>query len=252
MKNIKNFKIEYVVLSVLIVGLILISVSFFKQLNFSDNSQQIEKGTKVELIAGDILEQKFIAQHNGLSNIKILFGNRKLLDGSYIKLVLADKNCKNNIFEKTLEEEYNFDSKYLYDFSFPKIKNSKDKQYCLKIELKTEKKWSLWRKVKNKIRKNKIHKKCKIRLFEQIHNNDGIGNYVVIDKSGKIKVQGKGGVVFRQSYRAVSVGKSFQQLSQRMSQYKPWFLKGNYLTVIFWLAVILSLISFRIIMRYKR
>ena len=64
--------------------------------------------------------------------------------------------------------------------------------------------------------------------------------YTIKDKNGKTKYNGKNEIFFRQKYKNKTVGRDFQQLNQRMSQYKPWFLKGGYLTTIFWLTVILS------------
>lgn len=228
----KNKRIEYILLTILIVGLILIFGSFFKQLNFADNSQQVKKGERVEIIAGDTLKQKFTSEHDGLSNLKILFGNKILRDGHFLKFILADEKCEESIVEKVLVGEYEFNSKYLYDFNFPKIDDSENKKYCLKISLEEELEWGLLRKVKSKFKKNKEREKQKIRLFEQNDSSDNIEKYVIINKSGDKKMEGERGVSFRQSYKNQTVRQDFQQLNQRMSQYKPWFLKEGYLAVI--------------------
>ncbi len=247
-----NLQPRNILMGVLVAGLILIGMSFFRQLNFADNSQVIKRGEKIELVDGDVLEQKFVAQHNGLSKIGILFGNRKLQEGSNLNFVLADKNCQKSFFKKTLKGEHNFDSKYLYNFTFPKVDNSKGKGYCLKIGLEVEKEWSLWRKIKGKIKPEKKTKVQKIRLFEQLSDRRGVAGYILLNKSDKVKNKGSKGVAFTQSYQNKSFVKSFRQLNQRMSQYKPWFLKGGYLMIIFWLAIIFSLIGFVMIVRYKK
>ena len=268
--------------SVLAIGLVLVGVSFFGQLNFADNADLLSRGKRVEILSGESIQQKFIAKHNKLNNLKILFGNKKLQEGRILQFTLADKTCQKKIAEKELKGEYNFDSKYLYNFDFPTIDNSKGKEYCLKIKLKTENEWTLWRKIKNKIKPEKKQREQKIRLFEQMNGlgSDEIKNkksaikdvkdikgikkennrktekrgdnknvakntvqnkgYIIKDKNGQTKYNGKNEIFFRQKYKNKTVWRDFQQLNQRISQYKPWFLKGGYLTTIFWLAVILS------------
>ena len=239
--KIRKIKMDYIFITILAVGLLLIFASFFRQLNFADNTKQLQKGARVEIFTGDILEQRFISADNKLSNLKILFGNKTLKEGSSLKITLADKKCKKSIIEKTIKGEYEFDSKYLYDFNFPKIDDSKNKEYCLKIKLKTESEWTLLRKIKSKFKTEKKQGPQKIRLFEQIDKKDNTKNYTIKNESGKIKSEGQNKISFRQSYRGDTVISSFQQLNQRMSQYKPWFLKGIYLRMISCLVIILSL-----------
>jgi hypothetical protein len=239
--NFKKMKIEYILLGILAVGLVLISGGFFKKLNFADNSQQVERGQRVEIFAGDTIEQRFVSENNGFSNLKILFGNKTLKEGGSLKIVLFDENCKKSIVEKMVVGKYEFDSKYLYDFNFAKIDDSRNKKYCLKMELSTKKEWSLLQKIKGRLRPEKKQGLQKLRLFEQIDGRDkSIEGYIIKNKAGKIKSKGKGEIVFRQSYKNSTVVKDFQQLNQRMSQYKPWFLKGGYLTAIILFAIILT------------
>jgi len=244
----KNFKTEYILLSVSVVGGALIFGSFLKQLNFTNTSQQLERGGRVEIVDGDVIEQKFISQNNRLNNLRILFGNKKLQEYNSVKFTLADKNCQKKISEKVLRGKYDFDSKYLYNFYFPKIKNSKNKEYCLKIKLETEKKWSTWRKIKSKIWKNKKIKMQKVRLFEDVsennsnkiskNNSNKIKNYIIKNKSGKIEGEGQFPIFFQTSYKNKNIWQDLNQLNQRMSQYKPWFLKGKYLTIMLLLVFI--------------
>ncbi len=238
----KNFKTEYILLSIIAIGLVLIFGSFLGQLNFTDTSQQLERGGRVEIIDGDVVEQRFIAKQNGLNNLRILFGNKKLQEYNSVKFILADGNCQRKISEKVLRGEYDFDSNYLYNFYFPKIKNSKNKEYCLKIKLETEKKWSTWRKIKSKIWKNKKIKMQKVRLFEGIgeNNSNKVKHYIMKNRSDKIKDEGQFPVFFQPSYKKKNIWQDFSQLNQRISQYKPWFLKGKYLTIILLLGFIIT------------
>lgn len=229
---IKNIKIKYILLGILMTGLFLIGVSFFRQLSFPDNTQDIKRGERVELSVDDSLEQKFIAKNNGLNKIEILFGSKKLKKNYFLQFVLADKNCQKIIRQKTLVGEYSFNSKYLYAFNFPKIKKSQNKNYCLKI------------KYLSKLKKEQLDPKNIIRIFTQGENEklekekkiDKIkpGNtddLMVKLKSGQEKV-GLQNLSFRTSYTENSIFNSLQKLNQRMSQYKPWFLKGWYINII--------------------
>ncbi len=224
-----NLQPKNILMGILIVGLVLIGVSFFKQLNFSDNSQQVARGKRVEIVAGDILEQKFTAQQNGLSNLKILFGSKPLKEDNHLIFILADGKCEKQISKKVLNGKYEFNSKHLYDFSFPKIDYSQDKKYCLKIILEKEVKQGVWQKIRNKFKKEGKHKRQKIRLFEASNNNNGAENYIV-KSDGKVKIEGGRQIVFRSGCKNKTIFQDFSQLNQRMSQYKSWFLKGGYLT----------------------
>jgi len=208
------------------LGLLLIAGSFFEQLNFADNSQRVARGERLEIVVGDILRQKFIARENGLSNIKILFGNKKLKKNYFLKFVLADGDCRNTIYQKELFGNYVFRSDYLYDFSFPKIDNSADKQYCLQIIYDY-----LGKERDKKVRKNRI------RLFKDKINKDR-EEAVLMNSSGSWR-QGAG-IVFRESYKNKQLWNDLKRLNERMSQYKPWFLKGCCLVVIVFLMFFLN------------
>ena len=235
-----DLQLKNILVGVLVVGLILIGVSFFKQLNFSDNSQRVARGKRVEIVAGDILEQKFTAQQNGLSNLKILFGSKPLKEDNHLIFILADGKCEKQISKEVLKGKYEFNSKYLYDFSFPKIDYSQDKKYCLKITLEKEVKQGVWQKIRNEFKKEGKHKRQKIRLFEASNNSNGVENYIVKNDDGKIKIQGEGQIAFRPGYKNKTIFQDFTQLNQRMSQYKPWFLKGGYLTSIVIVATVIA------------
>ncbi len=214
-----DLQLKNILVGALVVGLILIGVSFLRQLNFPDSVYVLEKGSRMEIIPGDVLQQKFTASRDGLSNLKILFGGKPLTKDYKLDLILADENCAKKIRKTTLRGGQKFNSKYLYDFKFSKIDDSKNKEYCLKIVYTTT---------------AENPKKKEVRLFEN-NNQDYAGQFI-----------------FRPSYKNPTITQDLYQLNQRMSQYKPWFLKGGYLTIIFWLAVSCSLISFAMITKYKK
>jgi len=240
----ENKKPEYILITILIVGLFLITASFFRQLNFPDTKYILKKGQRVEIIPGDILQQKFIANDNGLSNLKILFGGKPLAKGYTLDLILTDEDCTKELRRTTLRDKQKFNSKYLYDFKFSRIDDSKNKKYCLKIVYKTT---------------AENPKKKEVRLFtnnwqntydQQVNNGvvkeNGIilENYVLTGKTKSQKdEQGDAPITFRPSYKNETILQDFQQLNQRMSQYKPWFLKGGYFVMIFLGGLILSTMS---------
>jgi hypothetical protein len=247
----KNIKIEHILLSVLLGGLFLVGFNFLKQLSFPDNSRTIKKGERIELSVGDSLKQKIIAKDNGLSKIEILFGNKKLKKNYSLKFILADKDCQKIIRQKILPGEYNFNSKYLYDFNFSKIKDSKNKNYCLRIEYLS------------RLKKEQIDPKNKIRIFTQGESekrsggvgiktiDPGITGNLMINSEGgqeKIKLQD---ISFRTSYQGASIFQSLQQLNQRISQYKPWFLKAGYLKILLFLTLIISSYSVQLLFKNK-
>lgn len=206
---------DKIILSVIFFGLlILIFFRLGKMLSFPDQNWTLEKGEKIKM-SSDVL-QKFEATRDGLARIKILFGSSDTKPGGTFSFKLYDENCQDIIRETNLDI-VSLDSGNTLDFVFPKINNSKNKMFCLKLSYAQK----------------KGGKKAQIFV---------INNSMPEKKYFSINGEEKAGqsISMRPAYKNENIFKDFSELNKRMSQYKPWFLKHYYLWFISLGFIILS------------
>ena len=214
-----------IILSIIFCGLlILIFFRLEKTLSFPDQNWTLEKGEKIK-ISFEVV-QKFETTRDGLTRVKILFGSSDTKPGGTFNFKLYEENCQNIIRETNLDI-VSLDSGNTVDFVFPKINDSKNKIFCLKLNY-TQKEGG---------------KKAQIFV---INNTMPEKKYLSIngeEKTGQA-------ISMRPAYKNKYFWQDLSELNQRMSQYKPWFLKHYYLWFISLGFVILSisLIVFLIIL----
>lgn len=205
----------------LLIILALFLLLFFRfalALSFPDIGWKIGKDDKIKMGVGSPIIQKFEAGKNNLSRIDILFGKSNTISGKF-SLEIYDENCSRLLRKKTVYfQTPNSDN--TYDFAFSKIKDSKDKTYCLKLFFTP----------KNKKMKTP---------YVFIIGNSRPENKFLFDSGEKQEYPGKS-LSFRPAYKNDCWWQDFKELDRRISQYKPWFLKQHYLAAIFILAIILS------------
>lgn len=216
-----NFKkyltIKNIFLGLTAVMLILILNGLISVWYFPDTTWSISKDDSVLLAKNKIVTQKFSASRNNLSEIQFFFGKSRKTEGGKMTLQILDENCQNKLREASIQE-MPFDSDKTYDFSFSKIPVSKDKTFCLELTFKP----------------NSATKGQKIFLAT---NTMPENKFLALDGQ---EIQGKS-LSMRPAYRNDNWWKNVQELNQRISQYKPWFLKQYYLATIAILFVILSI-----------
>ena len=106
---------------------------FLSILYFPDSSIPLEKGDPILELKPEIpLEQKFVADRNGLSKIEFLLRTPGPKNGEVVETEIADENCKNVLREGKFGKSF-ISSGNLYEFKFDRIPDSDGKTYCLKI-----------------------------------------------------------------------------------------------------------------------
>lgn len=184
---------------------------------FPDTSWDLSgNGEKVEIKPGYPVMQKFEAGRNNLSRIRILFGKSYNKDGGIISLKLTDENCKNILSEESFERS-SIQSEGYYDFNFSRISDSKNNSFCLVIDFEPEK---------------EKYKKLNVFVSDNLVSGGQLRN-------GKEEIENRS-LEMRPAYRGDSFWENVEELNQRISQYKPEFLKGNYLYFISFLFIVLS------------
>ena len=209
-------KKDKLVLSLIFFGLL--SLIFFdleKNLSFPDQNWSLEKGEKAK-ISSEIV-QKFQADRDGLTRIKILFGSSDVAPGGKFDFKIYQENCQ-DIVRKTTLEITSLDSENTTDFIFSKIKNSKNKIFCFKLSY-TQKKGG---------------KKTNVFI-----NENSMEQNKFLSVNGEEKKDQS--LAMRPAYRNENIFQDFIELNQRISQYKPFFLKHYFLWFIIIGFIILSL-----------
>lgn len=191
---------------------------FSSILYFPDSEIVLDKGEAIKLEAGHSLTQKFLSKRNNLAKLEFLLSAEGIKEGNTVKMKIADENCSNVIREGELKKAF-LDSKNLYDFEFSKISDSKDKIYCTIISFKTKK-----------------EKTKKLQIFTQKETTSPF-SAKNIDTDEEFSGQS---LSLRTAYKNDNLFQNLNELNQRISQYKPWFLKHYYLNGIIFLFLLLS------------
>ena len=196
----------------LAVIIILIFAKFLSLLSFPNSAVVLEKGDLVTLPAKSTLTQTFVSNRNNLMKIQFLFRTPGPKAGD-VSVELADESCTKTIQKGTLVDAF-LNSNNLYEFSFAKVPDSLGKRYCLLVTTSTK----------------------NLRLFSMPESEQQFGlKNVTTGENFEGKTLSIRGV-----YVNDNLGRNLRELSQRISQYKPWFLKHYFLETIGILFVILS------------
>jgi hypothetical protein len=209
-------KIKLIFIAVFFGLLILLFFTLEKVWSFPDTEWPLTKGDK-EKIRTEVV-QKFKANRDGLARIKILFGSSDVSPGGTFDFKLLDEDCRKTVRSAKFDIT-SLGSDNTTDFIFPKIKDSKNKTYCLSIGYAQK----------------KGGKKAEIFITDNTKPEN-----VYFSINGE-QMQGKS-IPMRPAYKNATLFGDINELNQRISQYKPWFLKHYYLYFIAFGFLILSII----------
>lgn len=206
----RHFKSILLAVFTLIFGGILLS--FSKQLALSDtNYNFIGKKEKIELDPQEPIIQNFTANRDGLSGIRIAFGNASLSPGESIRFDLADTSC-NVVLASDTYTIISPSPHTFYAFLFDRIPTSQGQTYCLKITYNST-----------------LHKENRPTLSTIKGPDFGQSSFTNI-ASGKI-YSGKS-LQIRPVYTSKSFSETSSEFLNRLSQYKPSFFKDTSLVII--------------------
>jgi len=175
---------------------------FFSILSFTDPEMVLEKGETIKLKARNTLTQKFVANRDNLLKIRFLLSKTGINDGDAVKIQIADENCSDVIREGILVPSF-LAVDNLFEFQFDKIPNSNGKTFCIKATFEPQ-----------------DPKAKAIKFFSKKDDSSSL--------------------CIRPAYKNNAWQQDVSELNQRMSQYKPWFLKHFYLYAISTLFILLS------------
>src|SRR3989344_1712630 len=211
----KKLKNERFLLTLLFIsGLVWIFGAFFINLSFPDSSYNfLGSSGKAKLDPKKPITQTFTAQENNLNQIKIIVGNFNLTPQESIDFELADVSCESTVAKQSITY-LTLDPHIYYHFNFPLIADSAGQTYCLKI--------TYFSPVDRGIKRPYIATSDGEQFRGFSYTNEG--NQRIYENKT---------LQMRPSYGTGSVLGDLHQLNNRISQYKPMFVKGWTLTFLF-------------------
>ncbi len=222
-----SFQRFFLILTLLIT--LSLGTTFFHGLGFPDSAWPLDKGERVTLSAGATLTQTFTSSRDHLRQIEILFGKFTLQGEDRLKLELRDSTCATPLAQTTLSDR-SFDSEHTYAFVFDRIPDSQDQTYCLALLFTSDR---------------EIEKSKAPRLF--IDQRAQAPAYTLTEKDAP--AQGIAPLAIRPGYSNASLLATLSELMNRISQYKPAFLKDGVLTVFAVLGLVLTFLSLILLAR---
>ncbi len=189
----------------LFIGFWCIGISFVSSLTFPDSDYNfLGKKDRERLVVNKPISQIFISEENGLSAVKYSLGNLNLWPGEALQFELRDAHC-----EKTLATDswIPLEPKPLIytRFHFPRIPDSQGKSYCAYITY-----------VSSYDRKSSEAPHINTSKFPG-------RSYTLVAKN---KTYENETLQMRPTYSSGNFFSDLWRLIERMSQYKPDFIKG--------------------------
>jgi hypothetical protein len=218
---VKKLTPKKLLLAVLAIFLIAIFWRFETILYFPDSSSPLKKDALVKVHPGETITQKFTAGQNGLAKVEMLLRGPGLQyqNGDQMKMVLADQNCENKLRTGDLQPSF-LASNNLYEFDFSRLPDSAGKTYCLEAAFTSQ--------------------KSNAKSLQVFMTDTPSAPFVLTNMTLNLKYPNNP-LSLRPVYRS-GFWQNLSVLNQRMSQYKPFFLKHYYLWAIVTLFLALSII----------
>ena len=200
-------QIGYILTALLAVEVVWIFTYPLFRLSFPDSSYNfLGKDKRVELEPGKIVTQVFTADRDGLDRIKIMIGDLDTLGyQDSVALALTETDCKTLIATDTIS--FLTPAPRIYSaFDFDRIEHSAGQTYCLKISYAAA-------------------ERPKQRPYLAASEGEAFANTAYFDEAKDRLYTGRS-LQMRPSYSHVSFRDDLRELEERLSQYKPEFMKG--------------------------
>lgn len=218
-KIIDKISAKKLLLTLLGIFVIIIFYKFFTLLSFPDSSIVLTKGGPIKMLPKEIVSQKFTTNRNGFHTLDFLLRSPGIKPGDNVTVEIRDENCGKVLRKGNLEIPF-LNSNNLYVFNFNPIANSNGKNFCATATFEPGKGGA----------KNVL-------MFVNIDQPNGpFASNLITGQTYENQT-----LSIRPEYRNANVWQDLRELNQRMSQYKPWFLKGFFLETVIVLFVILSI-----------
>lgn len=195
-------------LFLLSIALLGIGWQFTNQFSFRDSAIILTKGDPIKILPGQTLTQTFIPKQGALKRIEFLVRNPEPKKGDLITVTLADSHCQMPLRETTLKKGYlQSDNLFIATFN-PPLSVSADDVLCVMLHFNGQK-----------------HRSEFLRFFTQESRSETFRELKI-----NSEVQADQVLSIRPAYTYPTLFQNLETLNNRISQYKPWFLKDVFLT----------------------
>lgn len=202
--KISGAQTTYLLIATFLFGMIVIFWAFFAGLSFPDSHYNfLGKDKKVELKDGKPVWEVFTANRDGMDRIKVRINNPPGFR-ERILLELADESCTHVIATDTVSMLSPIGIYYRFDF--PRIADSQDRKYCFRATFSSP---------------------HGTKDEPSLYANEGVGfptdGY---RNSARDKYYPGWALQIRPAYTNGTFFGDIREFTDRLSQYKPEFLKG--------------------------
>lgn len=207
------------------IFLIFIFARFFGTLSFPNVEDKLLEDGKVRLFPNRPVFQIFTAQKNGLNQIDIAIRNFNSWNSDKISFQLKDSACDETIANNEVSI-FSPDYTIYTPFTFSEISDSQGRVYCAEFILLTK-------------NENQVEELLPFIVYSRAKGTSFTNSGE--EELGEKKIYSGKTLVMKPAYGSGSFWKNMETLNDRISQYKPWFLKHYYLGTIAILFVVLSI-----------
>ena len=205
------------------------SILFFSGLRFPETTYNFLGSSKrVEMTVDAPVTQIFLAHEKNLEGVKIRFKNDRLYPAETIRTRLLADSCTGEEIASQTFSSFSKKGSPFRKFTFASIKASQEKQYCLMIT---------------------YHSPYPQRSErpEILASEGGAFSRMSYTNEGKQRAYDNRSLQIRPVYGEASFGERLSRLENRLSQYKPFFMKGRMLllgaSVLFFSTLFLWLLT---------
>lgn len=215
---------KIILLSVLCISLFGISWKFTQEFSFRDSSIILTKGEPIKVLPGQTLAQTFIPKSGKLKRIEFLIRNPEPKPGDIVTISLANHSCQTIFRETKLKRSYlESDNLFIANFDTP-LTIASDEPLCAILRFD-----------------GKQHQSAFLRFFTSESQPESL---LELKLNGEIQTNQV--LSIRPTYIYPTLSQNLKTLNDRISQYKPWFLKSSFLTltiIVFLSSTILLLVG---------
>lgn len=216
-----NNRISYFLLVFFTLGVVGIFWTFLADFGIGESGYNfLGKTKKVTLSHGMPVSQTFTAHENGLHQVRVVLGNASIRRGEHIGFQLMDESCTAEIASTDFSEEPRKQGAYTV-FPFPTIPDSEGKRYCFVATYFSDE-----------------NRKGDKPYLSATDVPDPVFADRTLTDSNKGKTYESHSLFLRPAYTEGSLRADLGTLLDRLSQYKPGFLKGWPIAVLFSIVVI--------------
>ncbi len=201
---------------------------FFGELSFRDSSIILTKGEPIKILPGETLTQTFIPKSGELKRLEFLVRNPEPKKGDRVIIMVADATCQNPIRESVLRPGY-LDSDNLFIARFNPLTVSPNEPLCAILHFDDTTPQSPF-----------------LRFFTHESRPD---TFLEFKLGGALQTDLA--LALRPVYIYPTLGQNLNELNNRISQYKPWFLKDGFLTFITSVFIV-STLALLLLLMFKK